>query len=412
MASVSDPTNANAPAHAPAPSPTPPYSTRSRSRRWRSEERTLRGSVSRSRSANPSKSRGRPGAAAASPGAPKATATSPSSSSRDVEKGAGAPAAAPSPPWYRRLPKSPLIPLLRYIPLWLEGYIWGLIGGFVGAGCVIIIFTRATAFTASTDVPHGAWTAPAIVGSFGASAVLLYSVPASPLSQPRTVFVGQMLSSIVGVAITKLFALNSHFNINDTNHSYSLVWVAGALATGLAILVMQVTRTTHPPGGATAVLAATSPPVASLGWRYIPVVMLSAAVMVVWAVIWMNLGRKSYPDWWFFPPEKVRKTAFPGPELGAIVRKVKERSQSRGRRGRRSGNAKKQEGDVLPTANPPNAAGSEWKDEGGWQQQQQQQANTNGNDASAAAAPPLEAHHAQAAHQQALGDKRAEWARE
>ena len=245
-------------------------------------------------------------------------------------------------------------------------------------GCVIIIFTRAMAFSDSADVQHGPWTAPAVVGSFGASAVLLYSVPASPLSQPRTVFFGQAFSSLIGVCITKLFALNSGFNLNYTDHSWSLVWIAGALATALAILIMQLTRTIHPPGGATAVLAATSPPVTSLGWHYIPVVMLSAAVMVVWAWIWMNLGRKSYPEWWFFPPEKVRKTAFPGPELGGFYRKAK--------KGLFPPKSKPTE-EVLPTSSDDGSAQtqqaqngarhSEWKDQGNWKAEEK-------------AAPPIE----------------------
>ncbi|CAO1617110.1 unnamed protein product [Sympodiomycopsis kandeliae] len=252
--------------------------------------------------------------------------------------------------------KRPLAPLVKPLPPWLEGYIWGWIGGFVGVGLVMIIMTRATAFTSSSDVPQGAWTAPVITGSFGASAVLIYAVPASPLSQPRSFFFGQTFSSLVGVIITKLFALNSHFDINNTNHSSSLVWVAGSFATATSILVMQITRTIHPPGGATAVLAATSPQIIRLGWRFIPIVMLSSAVMLVWACIWMNMGRKSYPDWWLIPPESIRQSFAPGPGLAPIVRRLKPKKRKQG--------GKRNKG-ILPTNkdNLNRQSQSEWRDE-------------------------------------------------
>jgi len=60
--------------------------------------------------------------------------------------------------------------------------------------------------------------------------------------------------------------------------------------------------TVHPPGGATALLAATSTPIVQLGWHYLPVVMISSAIMVAWACFWMNLGRARYPHNWV-PPE-------------------------------------------------------------------------------------------------------------
>lgn len=123
-------------------------------------------------------------------------------------------------------------------------------------------------------------------------------------------------------------------------------------------------------------LAATSPPIVHLGWRYIPVVMLTCAIMLVWAYIWINLGRRSWPTWWFFPPEDVRKATFPGPELGVYTRKAKQAYRERQQ-------AKKRSKSILPVSNAttdgkvndgdgtaaqPGAAagGSEWQDETTW----------------------------------------------
>lgn len=142
-------------------------------------------------------------------------------------------------------------------------------------------------------------------------------------------------------------------------------------------MVQQITRTIHPPGGATAVLAATSPPIVHLGWRYIPVVMLTCAIMLVWAYIWINLGRRSWPTWWFFPPEDVRKATFPGPELGVYTRKAKQAYKDRQQAKKRSksilpvshaadGKVNHGDGTAAQPAGAAGAGGSEWQDETTW----------------------------------------------
>lgn len=80
-----------------------------------------------------------------------------------------------------------------------------------------------------------------VVGSFGASAVLIYGVPNSPLSQPRNLIGGHLLSAIVGVISYKLFSSN--------------LFLATAIAVSTSILIMQLTLTLHPPGGATSLIA-------------------------------------------------------------------------------------------------------------------------------------------------------------
>jgi CBS-domain-containing membrane protein len=82
-----------------------------------------------------------------------------------------------------------------------------------------------------------------LIGSFGASAVLLYAVPESPLSQPRNLLVGHVGSAIVGATINVILPFDP------------TRWLACALAVSCSILFMQLTRTVHPPGGATAFTA-------------------------------------------------------------------------------------------------------------------------------------------------------------
>lgn len=80
---------------------------------------------------------------------------------------------------------------------------------------------------------------PVMIASMGASAVLLFATPHSPLAQPWPVAGGHLVSAFIGVTCAKL--------VPD-------VWVAAAMAVSLAILAMHFTRSLHPPGGASALL--------------------------------------------------------------------------------------------------------------------------------------------------------------
>jgi CBS-domain-containing membrane protein len=79
-----------------------------------------------------------------------------------------------------------------------------------------------------------ALSAVLILGSFGASCVLIFGYPDVPFSQPRNIVIGHVLSSLIGVTFLKLFGPT---------------WWALALAAGTAIAAMMLTRTVHPPGG-------------------------------------------------------------------------------------------------------------------------------------------------------------------
>ena len=99
----------------------------------------------------------------------------------------------------------------------------------------------------------------------GASAVLVYGAIESPLAQPRALLGGHFIASLIGVCITKLFSL-----LHDEQRFDELRWLAGSLSTATAIVAMQITETTHPPAGASALLAAVSPEITELGWSVTP----------------------------------------------------------------------------------------------------------------------------------------------
>jgi CBS-domain-containing membrane protein len=128
--------------------------------------------------------------------------------------------------------------------------------------------------------------------------VLNFYAIESPLAQPRNSVLGQLISSIIGVAICKLFALSPHFE--------SIRWLGGALACALATVLMALTKTVHPPAGATALLAVVSDDSFLLGWWLVPLILLGAVLMTVVAVVINNIQR-TFPQYWW-TPEDLSKT--------------------------------------------------------------------------------------------------------
>ena len=126
-----------------------------------------------------------------------------------------------------------------------------------------------------------------IIGSFGASAVLIYGAIKSPLAQPRNLIGGHVFSALVGVLSYQ--CLHSH------------ICAASAVAVATAIAVMHLTKTLHPPGGATALIAVIgSEKIHDLGYLYAIVPAgLGALVMLVVAVLINNIPRsRRYPEFW------------------------------------------------------------------------------------------------------------------
>lgn len=98
----------------------------------------------------------------------------------------------------------------------------------------------ALTFVVCAQLPLARADLPIIVAPLGASAVLVFAVPASPLAQPWSVVGGNIVSTLVGVAVFRL--------VPD-------VAVAAGVAVGMAILAMSLARCLHPPGGAAALTA-------------------------------------------------------------------------------------------------------------------------------------------------------------
>ncbi|GAA5870129.1 hypothetical protein JCM8547_006896 [Rhodosporidiobolus lusitaniae] len=142
-----------------------------------------------------------------------------------------------------------------------------------------------------------AQSAPIVIGAFGAEGVLLYAAHTSPLTQPRCVVFGNTVSAIMGVCVAKLFGKVEGFEVGQV---FGVNWAASAVSLALALFVMQLFEITHPPGGATALLAVTIPQISKMGWWYVPDILVSSLIMLAWALIINNLGGRRYPtQWWW-----------------------------------------------------------------------------------------------------------------
>lgn len=131
--------------------------------------------------------------------------------------------------------------------------------------------------------------------------------------------VGHFVSAVSAVSISKLFALLGPERFE------SLRWLVGSLSTAVAIVIMQITKTTHPPAGATALLAAIDDDVRHLSWYLLPVVLLSCSVILVTALLFNNIQRR-FPVFWFEPT--VPAIAEPSADLGGSVGEPKPIFQS------------------------------------------------------------------------------------
>ncbi|KAG5990098.1 hypothetical protein E4U43_004367 [Claviceps pusilla] len=132
----------------------------------------------------------------------------------------------------------------------------------------------------------------------GAAAVLEFYTIEAPLAQPRNAIVGQFISALTGVAVAKLFQLSDQFP--------SLQWVGGALACALSTVLMGLTKTVHPPAGATALLAVVDARLVQIGWFLLPVIMLGCALMLAVALLVNNIERR-FPVYWWTPDECGRR---------------------------------------------------------------------------------------------------------
>ncbi|WP_348798876.1 HPP family protein [Flavobacterium adhaerens] len=151
-------------------------------------------------------------------------------------------------------------------------HFWSFLGSFVGIA--ILAYIQSIHFKGNDAVY--------LIGSFGASSVLIYGIIQSPFSQPRNLVGGHLVSAFVGVTVQKL--------------APDILWIAAPLAVSFATIMMQITKTLHPPGGATALIAIMgSEKIKDLGyWYMLSPVFVGVMILLTVAIIFNNMTPNRY----------------------------------------------------------------------------------------------------------------------
>lgn len=142
------------------------------------------------------------------------------------------------------------------------------IGACLGAGAVSWLeYTFATAL---------------ILGSFGASCLLIFAYPQSPFAQPRNVIGGHLIATMTGLVFMAVFGAT---------------WWSMALAVGTAVALMLVLRVPHPPAGSNPFIVM----LGGVGWQFLfTPTLLGSLILVVVAIIYNNWGKnRHYPVYWW-----------------------------------------------------------------------------------------------------------------
>lgn len=153
-------------------------------------------------------------------------------------------------------------------------HFWSFIGAFAGIG--IIAFLQSLMISKLENI--------FLIGSFGASSVLVYGAIQSPLAQPRNLVGGHVISALIGVTVCQLLP--------------DIIWLTAPLAVAFSIVAMQMTKTLHPPGGATALIAVTgTPKIQALGYLYVlSPVLTGSLILLIVALVFNNMtSSRRYP---------------------------------------------------------------------------------------------------------------------
>jgi CBS domain-containing membrane protein len=182
--------------------------------------------------------------------------------------------------------------------LWLRGFVPGqvMVNGTerMRACCGALLGILLTGL-ASHWVLGPTAALPLLIAPMGASAVLLFGVPASPLAQPWSIIGGNLVAAVIGVACAR--------------------WIpdplfATSIAVSAAIGAMFALRCLHPPSGAVALTAVLGgPAVTGLGFHFVLApVLLNSLLLLLVALLFNNATCRRYPHVAHVDPGKLHQT--------------------------------------------------------------------------------------------------------
>ncbi|SNQ29373.1 HPP family protein [Acinetobacter apis] len=125
-----------------------------------------------------------------------------------------------------------------------------------------------------------------IMAPFGATCVLLYAAPMSPLAQPRNIILGHFISAFIGLLFLKTIGASL---------------ISMSLAVGLAIACMQYFQCVHPPAGANPLVLLLTAHTTSYDWSFLftPVLSGSILLVIITAFVYGIFSKRKWPLYWF-----------------------------------------------------------------------------------------------------------------
>jgi len=147
------------------------------------------------------------------------------------------------------------------------------LGGFI----LILILSQLEAFIKGSSVMTADMAL--LAASFGASCVLVFAIPQSPLARPKNVIGGHLISTLVGLIL--LFTLGASP-------------LTMALGVGLAIALMQATETLHPPAGGDPLIVLLA--AGAYGWSFLltPILIGTVAIVIIGWLYHKFVSRRVY----------------------------------------------------------------------------------------------------------------------
>ena len=120
-----------------------------------------------------------------------------------------------------------------------------------------------------------------LAGSFGSSMVLLFGFPESPFAQPKNVFFGHLLTTLVGILFITFFEVS---------------FVTIGLAVGVGVMLMMAFKITHPPAGGNPIIVM----IGGVSFQFLIFpVMVGAIAIIIGGIIYNRLIlKKKYPQTW------------------------------------------------------------------------------------------------------------------
>ena len=147
---------------------------------------------------------------------------------------------------------------------------------------IMVAWLGGTVATATLAILGNSIELVMVLGSFGASCLLIFAYPASPFAQPRNVIGGHVIATLTGLVFMTVFGIH---------------WWSMATAVGTAIALMLLCRMPHPPAGSNPLIVM----LGAVSWEFlITPTLIGSTVLVMVALIYNNLGKdRRYPTYWW-----------------------------------------------------------------------------------------------------------------